>query len=76
MEPPIHSLNSLFEQLGLENTEEFIEDFINLHKPIDKNMLLYKAEFWSASQASFLQQAIEEDADWSEVVDYLDSMLR
>ncbi|NMU76583.1 DUF2789 family protein, partial [Vibrio parahaemolyticus] len=32
--------------------------------------------FWTMSQANFLKQAIEEDADWAELVDQLDVMLR
>ncbi|MEO1926943.1 MAG: DUF2789 family protein, partial [Gammaproteobacteria bacterium] len=34
MEPPIHLLNSLFDQLGLESTEAAINDFIKSHKPL------------------------------------------
>ncbi|TBT33456.1 DUF2789 family protein, partial [Vibrio parahaemolyticus] len=35
-----------------------------------------EASFWTHSQAAFLKQAIEEDADWAELVDQLDVMLR
>jgi hypothetical protein len=76
MEQPTHNLVSLFKQLGLDNTNEAIEDFINKNRPVPSNLLLHEAEFWSASQASFLKEAIEEDADWAEIVDELNILLR
>lgn len=75
MEQPIHNLASLFKQLGLAYTNEAIEGFINRNRPLPSNLLLHEAEFWSASQASFLKEAIEEDADWAEVVDELNVLL-
>lgn len=36
----------------------------------------HQASFWTQAQASFLREAIEEDADWVELVDQLDVMLR
>jgi hypothetical protein len=36
----------------------------------------HQASFWTQAQASFLREAIEEDADWAELVDQLDVMLR
>ena len=76
MEPLIHSLVSLFDQLGLDSTDEAIEDFINRNNPLPGNVELHKADFWSSSQASFLKQVKDEDADWAEIVDQLDAMLR
>jgi len=76
MESPTHSLNNLFGQLGLSNSDAAINDFINKHKSIPGEMPLYKASFWTDSQAAFLHEAIEEDADWAEIVDHLDVMLR
>ncbi len=76
METLNHDLGSLFEQLGLDNKDAAIDAFINKHKPLASHLLIHQADFWSASQAGFLQQAIEEDADWALVVDQLDTMLR
>ena len=76
MEPPIHDLSSLFSQLGLDNTEEAIENLIRRNNSLPANVKLHKAEFWNSSQASFLKQAKDEDADWAEIVDQLDVMLR
>lgn len=76
METHIHSITSLFDQLGLDSTDEAIEDFIEKHKLQSSSGELHKAEFWSSSQSSFLKQVIDDDADWAEIVDQLDAMLR
>ncbi|WP_126454758.1 DUF2789 domain-containing protein [Sulfuriflexus mobilis] len=76
MEKPTHSFTTLFDQLGLDSTDQEIEDFINRHKPLPGHVELSEAEFWNASQASFLKQAKNDDADWAEIVDQFDSMLR
>jgi hypothetical protein len=76
MESPIHSLASLFDQLGLDSTDRAIETFIDEHRPLQGNIELHQADFWSASQASFLKQEKDEDADWAEIVDQLDAQLR
>ena len=76
MELSAHSLNSLFQQLGLDSSDEAIEQFIGEQKPIPANIPLYEASFWKPGQASLLRQAITDDADWAEVVDHLDVMLR
>ncbi|MEH6550795.1 MAG: DUF2789 domain-containing protein [Pseudomonadales bacterium] len=76
METPIHSIVSLFDQLGLESTDEAVDTFINRNSPLPDNVMLHKADFWNPSQASFLKQMKDEDADWAEIVDQLDAMLR
>lgn len=76
MEPQSHSLTSLFDQLGLEHDDASIDQFISRHKPVPGEIELHQAPFWSASQAAFLKQMIEEDADWAVVIDQFDAMLR
>ena len=76
MEPGDHSLKSLFDQLGLESTEAAIQNFIDRHAPLASDVELHQAGFWNVSQATFLKQAMEEDADWAEIVDQLNIMLR
>lgn len=76
MESPIHSLTSLFDQLGLGSSEEDIKKFISQNKPLPGGLKLHKATMWNASQASLLKQGKEQDADWVEIVDQLDAMLR
>ncbi|MGB5397278.1 MAG: DUF2789 domain-containing protein [Gammaproteobacteria bacterium] len=76
MESHVHSLNTLFKQLGLNSTDAAIETFIHQHRPIPADIELHTADFWSTSQATFLKQVKDEDADWAEIVDQLDVMLR
>ena len=76
MEPHAHTLASLIEQLGLNSQTTSIEHFINDHKGIPGDVELHQAEFWNASQAAFLKQMKEDDADWAGVIDQLDVMLR
>jgi hypothetical protein len=71
-----HSLTSLFDQSGLDSTEQAIQAFIIKNAPLPANIELYEADLWSSAQASFLKQAKDDDADWSEIVDQLDAMLR
>jgi hypothetical protein len=76
MYSPIHTITSLFEQLGLPSSDQDIEDFIGKHSPLPPQVKLYQADFWNQSQRTFLKQMKEEDADWAEIVDQLDAMLR
>ncbi|MBO1925049.1 DUF2789 domain-containing protein [Thiomicrorhabdus sp. 6S3-12] len=76
MELPDHTLNALFAQLGLPDSDNDIDNFIERHKGVDKATPLAQAAFWNEGQAAFLSQAIQEDADWAEVVDHLDALLR
>ena len=76
MQAPIHSLASLFKQLGLPAEPEDIEKFVTSHSPLKPDLKLADAFFWTPSQAEFLRNEILEDADWAEVVDQLNLMLR
>ena len=62
--------------MGLTSSESAIRTFIKKNAPLPQTMALRQASIWNASQSAFLQQAIEDDADWSEVVDQLNIMLR
>ena len=75
MDTTPQDLSHLFEQLGLDNSESNIDKFITEHQ-IPNNVLLCQADFWNESQKSFLKEAIEEDAQWSEVIDHLDALIR
>lgn len=76
MQPPVHSIQSLFEQLGLDGTSKGIQDFIDKNGPIPQDVKLHEADFWTQSQSTFLANMIKEDADWAEVVDQLSVRLR
>lgn len=75
MEPAFHSLKSLFDQLGLPSSESEISAFVERHV-LPADTPLAEAGFWSEAQARFLRDCLEDDADWAEVVDHLDALLR
>lgn len=75
MNAQMHSMSNLFAQLGLPADEAAIEDFIARHRPLDNDIALYRAPFWSASQRAFLKEEIIEDADWAGLIDELNSRL-
>ncbi len=76
MDSPTHSLPSLFKQLGLPSDSSDIDAFISSHSPLPAELKLADASFWTPAQASFLREEILEDADWAEVVDQLNVLLR
>ena len=76
METHIHDLQALFAQLGLDDDEIAIDRYIAKHRPLKDTIKLHEAAFWSPSQAVFLEQSKAHDADWAEIVDELDAMLR
>jgi hypothetical protein len=75
MEGNLHSMTNLFTQLGLPSTPEDIQAFIESNRPLARHLALHQAPFWSPSQAEFLRDNIQEDADWAGVIDRLDSGL-
>lgn len=76
MEKQTHPLSELFKQLGLPADSDSIDRFCAEHAPLDPEIKLAAAPFWTPAQASFLQEAFLLDADWVEVVDHLDARLR
>ena len=70
-----HSINMLFQQLGLPATDNDVDSFISRHK-LGPATRLIDADFWTEAQAAFLSEALAEDADWTEIVDQLDARLR
>ena len=76
MESPVHSLPALFKQLGLPHDPVSIEQFVASHSPLKPELKLAEAFFWTDSQKAFLREEILEDADWAEVVDELNVLLR
>lgn len=71
-----HTMSDLFAQLGLPDADNEIDKFIHTHRPIEENLSLEDASFWNTGQSQFLREAINEDSDWAELVDQLDSRLR
>jgi hypothetical protein len=70
-----HTINTLFAQLGLPNSDAHIDAFIVSHELQDTTRL-QDAPFWDEAQQQFLTESLQEDGEWSEVVDELDVRLR
>ena len=75
MDMSSHTLSTLFDQLGLPSDEQDIKKFVAKHRTQTGLDPLEGAPFWSPGQAHFLQEALTEDSDWSEVVDELNVLL-
>ena len=76
MENHQHSINNLFEQLGLPSSAADIESFIESHGPLDPKLALWDAPFWTPAQSQFLREQIKNDADWVVIIDRFDTRLR
>lgn len=76
MDQPIHPFSELFAQLGLPADEAAIGQFIATHSPLRSDLDLADAPFWTDSQAAFLKEEKQGDADWAELVDQLNLALR
>jgi hypothetical protein len=75
MDFSFHSLNALFQQLGLPSADSEIDSFLRIHT-LKSGTRLVDAYFWTDAQSGFLQEALDDDADWTAIVDQLDSRLR
>lgn len=70
-----HTLNSLFEQLGLPSSDDAIAQFVSTHKLFSDDIPLHEATFWTEAQANFLRDEIISDAEWAEAIDELNALL-
>lgn len=69
-----YTMNELFAQLGLESSDEAIEQFIAQNQ-LDEETNLKNAPFWSDSQRAFIQEEWKKDAVWALVLDDLNARL-
>lgn len=76
MDTSNHTFSTLFEQLGMPSDKQSIEDFIAKHSPLPSEIALQDAPFWSESQSQFLEEGLEDDSDWAEIIDELDALMR
>ena len=76
MDQPNHQFSELFAQLGLPADEPAIRQFIATHSPLNSDLDVADAPFWTDSQAAFLKEQKQGDADWAELVDQLNLALR
>lgn len=68
-------MTTLFEQLGLDSSNEAIATFIGSHQ-LEADMSLIDAPFWNESQQQFLQKKIKtDDATWTIIIDQLNEAL-
>lgn len=65
----------LFNQLGLRSSNLAIVRFIK-HHPLENDVPLAKAHFWTEAQSQFITDSWRNDSEWCEVVDTLDALLR
>ncbi len=76
MDTSSHNQQDLFSQLGLPNGHDDIANFIAKHSPLMASIALDKANFWSPGQMQFIQESLQQDSEWAEIVDQLDAQLR
>lgn len=72
----IPTISDLFEQLGLASDQQSINDFVAKHSGLPNCTHIADAPFWTPTQATFLKSALEEDAEWAELIDQLNVSLR
>ncbi|GGK76335.1 DUF2789 domain-containing protein [Amphritea balenae] len=75
MDRSAHTMNTLFEQLGLPSDNSSIDQFIRTHTLFTQSVKLDEATFWNDSQAGFIKECLDSDSDWSEIVDELNIRL-
>lgn len=64
------SMETLFEQLGLDSSEEAIQTFIHNHQ-LPEDVKLGDAPFWSLGQAQLLKEKWHGDDEWAPIIDQL-----
>ena len=69
------AMPQLFEQLGLGSSNLAIARFIK-HHHLPDDTKLQAAAFWTGSQRQFIHDSLQQDADWCEIIDQLDALLR
>ncbi len=73
--PPIRPrMSHLFEQLGLDASDDGIALFIMTHQ-LNAQTKITEADYWSASQQQFLAEKIKSDGEWAIVIDQLNESL-
>ncbi|MDV9033589.1 DUF2789 domain-containing protein [Pseudomonas sp. RAC1] len=75
MDAPTHEFSEIFKQLGLDDDPVEIDRFITTHSPLDDDVKLVNAPFWSDSQRAFLKENFIADSDWIVMIDQLNEAL-
>ncbi len=74
MDMSANNIETLFAQLGLNNSPEAITKFVESH-PLPQDVYINNAPFWNDGQRHFLQDALRQDSEWTEAVDELNVLL-
>lgn len=70
----IPRMSNLFLQLGLDNSDEKIAEFIgNNQLPADVELI--DAPFWNEGQRQFLAEKLASDGAWTTIIDQLNESL-
>ncbi|OAU96202.1 MULTISPECIES: DUF2789 family protein [Moraxella] len=69
-----HTINELFEQLGLDSSDEAIEQFI-ADNQLPEDVPLNEAPFFSESQRNFISEAWKMDAVFVMAVEELNARI-
>lgn len=67
-------MTHLFEQLGLDASENEIANFIETHQ-LDAETLITQASFWTEAQRQFLTEKMKSDGEWVIIIDQLNESL-
>ncbi|KAB0627663.1 DUF2789 domain-containing protein [Acinetobacter gandensis] len=67
-------MTNLFEQLGLESSEEAIALFIVTHQ-LSAHTKITEADYWTEGQRQFLAEKIKSDGEWAIIIDQLNESL-
>lgn len=67
-------MTTLFEQLGLESSNDAIAAFILQHQ-LPADVKVTEAPYWNDGQRQFLGEQLKTDAEWAIVVDELNEAL-
>ena len=68
------TMTNLFLQLGLDESEQGIADFIKTHQ-LPAEVAMGDAPYWSDAQRQFLVEQLKADAAWAMIVDQFNESL-
>jgi hypothetical protein len=76
MDTPTPTMAALFAQLGLPDGEADIAAFVRAHRPLPMTTRLFDAPFWSPAQSQLIREKLNDDGNWSLLIDTLNAELR
>lgn len=75
MDTTTPTLQTLFDQLGLNSDQDSIDAFVEQHGPLADDVKVSEADFWTDTQQKFLKDQMQLDAEWAPAVDELNALL-